>query len=67
MKIMAYKNSKITRHHVELVVRKAWTLFFIWEKSQHDLDYNLYLNQRELAERAIAAGHRDWQQEFKLP
>jgi hypothetical protein len=62
-----YKNARISKRHIELVVRKAWIMFMHWEETQHELDYNMYLNQRELAENAINAGHKDWKEEFKLP
>ena len=62
-----YKNAKITRQHVQLVVRKCWRLYMRWEQTQLEVDYGLYLDQRKDAERAIAAGHEDWRKEMKLP
>lgn len=62
-----YQNSQVTREHIKRVVRKVWTLFLRYEKTKHEIDCQVYLAQRKLAEAAIAAGHPDWKDDYPLP
>jgi len=68
---VAYKNAKVTPAHVRLVVRKVWRMYEAldptdegigWGKAVHN-----YMDQRELAERAIAALPEEQRKEFVLP
>jgi hypothetical protein len=48
-------------------VAKVWKLFISWERSQWPQDYDIYMEYREMADKAIAAGPPAWKKEFKLP
>lgn len=63
---------KINEKHIRQVVKKTWLLFCQWEKSQHSIDYGVYVDQRALAERALdlapkTKSREEWKKEFPLP
>lgn len=68
---MAYKNAKITPAHVRHVVRKCWRLWEAIDPTDQGIGWGKavrnYLDQRELAERAIAALPEEQRKEFELP
>ena len=75
---MAYKNAKVTPAHVRLVVRKVWRLYErlqVLARFESQIPYFMegnelyerYLDQRKLAERAIAALPEEQRKEFELP
>lgn len=64
---MSSKNKKIAPSHVARVVRRVWTLWFVWLKSESDVDKQMYLAQRALAETAIAALPTEQRVDFTLP
>lgn len=60
-------NKKIRPSHVRLVVRKAWLLYTQWQQTGFEPDRCKYVDQRELADRAVAALPEQEREEFVLP
>ncbi len=52
---------------IQKMVRKTWLLYIQAENSNHEVDRNIYLRQREVAVRAVEAGNPAWKNEFILP